>query len=198
MTIRRIQGLAVAAFTLAAIAVGAASASAQNCSCTIVGGCKEVFFFPAGPTILVCPSSGSGTFSNCSQEPPPPGTPLNESLPPAGITAKGVDPAYGTITTTLDPNRTSSNATIVSNQANTEFPATVRISFFAQTTISTLAGIYDSRTQLVFVNKSVTSYRPFNNEKLLLESDVEFYNHADPLKKTVFVLKAGTSTVTLN
>lgn len=200
MTTRKNWMAVLAALTLATLLAGAAGASAQDCSCTVVGGCKEVFFYPSGPTILVCPSSGSGDFSGCSKEPPPPGTPLNESLPPVNIKVSGVDPAYGTITTTLDPDATrpSSNATIKSNLDDAQFPATVRISFYARTTISALSGTYCSRTELVFVNDNVNSYRPFKQESLKLESDTEFYECNDPAQKTVFVLKAGTSNVTLN
>ncbi len=197
MTTRRNWFAVLAALTFATFLAGAVQASAQDCSCIIVGGCKEVFFYPAGPTILVCPSSGSGTF-NCNREPPPPNVPLNESLPPVKISATGFDPAYGNITTQVDPDRTSSNATIVSNQADAQFPATGRISFYARTRIDGLDGEYCSVTELVFVNKKLTSYRPFNNEEFCLESDVDFYPCGGDPTDVKFTLKAGSTCVTLN
>lgn len=198
MTTRRNWMAALAALTFATFLAGAVNVSAQDCSCVIVGGCKEVTYYDedGNPirTELICPSTGSGTF-NCNREPPPPNVPLNESLPPVSIKATSIDPVYGAIVTTLDPDRTSSNATIVSNQDDAQFPATGRISFYGRTTVA--GKEYCSVTELVFVNKNLKSYRPFNKEEFCLESDVDFVPCGSN-GPVAFTLKAGTTCVTLN
>lgn len=198
MTTRRNWTAMLAALAFATFVAGAVSASAQDCSCVIVGGCKEVTYYDADGnpirTELICPSTGSGTF-NCNREPPPPNVPLNESLPPVSIKAVSTDPVYGAIVTTLDPDRQSSNATIVSNVAGEQFPATGTIRFYGRTTVA--GREYCSRTELVFVNKNLTSYSPFNNEEFCLESDVDFIPCGSD-GPVILTLKAGTTCVTLN
>ncbi len=169
------------------------------CHCDIVNGCKVITFYDSLGNVTgnetVCPGTGSGDF-NCSQLETPPTGPLNLNFPLININANAFSPTYGPITTFSDPTRISSNATVVSNQQTSRFPATVRFSFYAR---SHVAGVeYCSRTELVFRNNNVHSFRPFLNELFCLESNVEFYRCDDPAQRTVFVLNAGGSCVTLH
>ncbi len=170
----------------------------QNCSCVIVDGCKVVTFYDEfdNPisTETICPSTGTGDF-DCAREIPPTG-PLNLSLPPVAINAKGQSPTFGTITTRIDPSRPSSNARIVSNNGKERFPATVEFSFYAIAKVGEEGKFveYRSRTELVFRNPSVHSFRPFNQEKFCLQKDVEFVAASG----AKFVLRAGATCVTLN
>ncbi len=184
---------------LAMLAVGAFAASGmayaqQNCSCVIVDGCKVVTFYDEfdNPisTETICSGTGTGDF-DCAKEPPPTG-PLNLSLPPVAITAKGQSPTFGTITTRIDPSRPSSNARIVSRSEKERFPLSVEFSFYA---ITTVAGEeFYSETELVFRSDDVHSFHPFQQEKFCLKRDVRFRS----VRGTSIVLEAGKTCVTLN
>ena len=186
--------LAIAGF----FATNIAAYAQPDCSCVIVDGCKVVTFYDefGNPisTETICPSTGTGDF-NCTKEIPPTG-PLNVSIPPVSINAVGQSPTYGTIQTEIDRTRTSSNAIIRSLNEKERFPASVRFSFYA---VSTIAGVrYQSRTELVFVNNAVYSFGPFNRERFCLERDVEFVREGDLSGPTAFVLNAGGTCVALN
>ncbi len=179
-------------------ATNIAAYAQQECSCVIVDGCKVVTFYDefGNPTSTetICPSTGTGDF-DCAKEIPPTG-PLNVSLPPISINATGQSPTYGPIHTEIDRSRTSSNAIIRSNNRKERFPASVRFSFYA---ISEIAGVrYQSRTELVFANDAVHSFRPFEHERFCLENDVEFVREGDLSGPTAFVINRGGTCVTLN
>ncbi len=195
--IKHVALLAVMAM-IGVFGANTASYAQSNCSCVIVDGCKVVTFYDEfdNPisTETICPSTGTGDF-DCSREVPPTG-PLNLSLPPVSINATGNSPTYGPIRTEVDRSRTSSNAIIQSYNTKERFPARVRFSFYA---ISEIAGVrYQSRTELVFVNDAVRSFRPFNNERFCLENDVEFVREGDLGGRTVFVINRGGTCVTLH
>jgi hypothetical protein len=188
----------VAALAIAGFVAANTAALAQPCTCNIVNGCKVITYYDAAGNITgtetICPSNGTGTFSCDIVETPPTG-PLNVSVPPANIDAIAFSPLYGPVHTRFDPTRTSSNATIVSIVPGARYPAQVRFSFYARTDVGGVE--YCSRTELVFTG-IVNSFNPFQNENFRLESDVEFYDCNDPAQRTVFVLNAGGSNVTLN
>ncbi len=188
----------VAALAVAGFLLSEAAAFAQPCTCDIVDGCKVLTYYDDDGNITgtetICPSTGSGTF-NCDFVEIPPTGPINLSIPPVTIDAHGDSPLYGAVDTRIDPDRPSSNATIVSNGAD-RFPLSVRFSFYAR---SSVAGReYCSRDELVFSSREVNSFRPFERERFCLERDVEFYLCDDDSQKTAFVLHAGQTCVTLN
>ena len=191
---KRLSLVAVMAL-IAFVAANTAAIAQPYCTCDIVDGCKVLTYYDDQGNVIgqetICPSTGTGNFDCQIVEIPPTG-PLNVTIPPVSIDAKSKSPIYGDIVTRIDPARRSSNATIISNNADSRFPATVRFSFYA---ITNIAGVdYCSRTELVFSNDAVESFNPFKREKFCLEKDVEFYRCDAPPddQKTLFVLHAGT------
>lgn len=174
-------------------------ALAQPCTCNVVDGCKVITYYDDDGNITgtetICPSTGSGTF-NCNFVEIPPTGPLNLSIPPDKIDVESLSPLYGPIVTSIDQKRTSSNATIVSNNARERFPLTVRFSFYARTNVA--GREYCSTEELIFENTSVYSFNPFNKEKFCLVNDVKFVPCDDPTAPVAFVLAGGSTCVTLN
>ena len=201
---------------MAALAMfaGASYASAQA-PCIIVNGVKCYARYNSCQQVVGydCPEGSTGTaqFRTLSPDDPcgdPDGTeidvsqPLNVSLQPVSIDVTVPDPNYGTITTTLDDSRASSNTTIVSTEqakeAGEAFPAQVRIRFYAFATLESEPGkTYVSQTELVFGSDNVRSADPFVNETFTLLNDVNYYDQEDPQQTKVFTLEAGTTSLTI-
>lgn len=192
-TMRR--ALLAAAFAVIALALAAPIASAQtNKKCIIVNG-RKVYVFPS-PVKIASGSTGSGTFKSITPIPSDPVVPLNESLAPVSINVSLAGPD-GTITTTLDPNRTPSATTIVSN-GPVRYPATVTLRFYGIARVSSRpCKTYRSLTELVFTNNNVNTILPFGNTQFTLANDVDFED-ADAPGTYALTLKAGTTSVTLN
>jgi hypothetical protein len=170
-------------------------------TCILINGRKcYINYGPNGnPIDTVCDQGGTGVgtfvsltgaFSSDSV--------VNTELTPINITAAIPDARYGTITTRLDPSRTSGVTTIRSTNGASRFPLDVNIRFFATASVESKPGVvYNSRTQLLFSSRGVTSLNPFRGEIATLSSDVEFYDAADSSQRTVFTLQGGRTTVTL-
>lgn len=177
------------AFAVIAVGVAVAGTIATAQTCIVVNGVK-VYVLPN--TYNTSGATGTAVFSTPTQIPPAPNR-LNQSLTPQNINVSSTEPTLGTITTTLDPVRASSPTTIVSN-GTARFPATGTIKFYGRATISSKPGItYGSQTELVFVNNNLSQILPFN-ATFSLQSDVTF---RDPATGDSFLLKAGSTTVTL-
>lgn len=171
-------------------------------NCIVINGVKcYINYGPAGnPIDTTCDrgSKGIGTFRSLTGRLPVDSA-VDAVLVPVDISASVSDPLRGTITTTLDPERPSSPTTIRSVDGRNRFPLAVDISFYATASLGSASGVtYKSRTQLVFSSKEVRSLDPFKNEVLTLKNDVEFYDAADPLRRTVFSLQRGRTTLTLS
>jgi hypothetical protein len=187
--------LLTAAFAITGFIATQTAAMAQTYTCIFVNGCKVlVVLDPCGNVVSTqtdCGSTGSGTFSG---QPIPVVGPLNVALVPQNITASVQDPVYGAINTTLDRSRTTQASTIISNNADTRFPATGIIRFNATATIGSIPGAtYASRTPLEFTNRNLQSVNPFVNETFTLSNDVEFYSTTDLSQSTAFRLSVGSS-----
>lgn len=179
----------LAAFAVIAVGVALAGSIASAQTCIVVNGVK-VYVLPN--TYNTNGAAGTAVFGTATQIPPPPAR-LNQSLTAQSINVSSNEATLGTVTTTLDPTRTSSATTIISN-GTARFPATGRVKFFGRATISSKPGtVYGSQTELVFVNSNLAQILPFN-ATFTLESDVTF---KDPATGDSFLLQAGSTSVTL-
>ena len=202
----------VGAFAIVGIIVTQTTAMSQEYVCIIVDGCKYLITYdPCGNIIAVesdCGSKGKGVFAPARAQGQnqlendddgiPPEGPLDVSLTPVAISTDVQDPALGTVTTFLDEDRPSPPTTIISNNPDERFPATVTIQFYAKAKAKGLGDkVFSSREPLVFVSDNVNSVNPFENEDFTLANDVDFYDPNSEAKNTAFRLKAGETTVTL-
>lgn len=178
------------AFAAIAFGVAMAGSIASAQTCIVVNGVK-IYVLPN--TYVASGSSGNATFSSNTAIPPAPAL-LNESLTPQNVLVNVSDVTLGAITTTLDPSRPATPSTIVSNGV-VRYPATGTINFYANATIASQPGNnYQSQTELVFSNNSLTQVLPFN-AAFTLVNDVTFL---DPVTGNSFTLQGGTTNVTLN
>ncbi len=107
--------------------------------------------------------------------------PCVAELEPQKIDVTSSDPVLGTITTTLDATRTSTNSRIESNVAGTEFPATENIYFYANATISSKKGVvYQSINEVHLTSDNVNSFNPHVNEQFTLAEKVDFEDVKNP------------------
>ncbi len=185
--------------TLAVFAFGAAlaintTALAQGYTCEIING-RKCYVYPDSTTVCDEGSTGQGTFESTTGPIPDKG-PVKTELAVVEVTATIKDPIYGAITTTAVRNADTPPTTITSNGRD-RYPLNVNINFYADATVESLPGVvFKSRDPLSFASKKVTSVNPFVKERLTLAKDVEFYDENEP-DRTVFTLKAGSTSVTL-
>lgn len=192
----------------AAIAFAAmtAAAIAQPYDCILVDGVK-CYVIPGqlgAPDTYECGSgtTGTGTFVPAqASQPIPDKGPINVELTPVDIRATITEPSLGEVTTALDQTRPSSNTRITSNgpaAGGDRYPLTVDLKFFGQATLSAEPdAVYESRTELEFQASDINSILPFENARLTLQNDVEFYDRNDCAQRTAFTLRGGATTVTL-
>lgn len=191
-----------AAIVFAAIT---SAAIAQPYDCILVDGVK-CYVIPGplgGDDTYECASGTTGTGSFVparGSQPIPDKGPINSSLAPVEIRATITEPSLGEVTTALDRTRQSSNTTITSNglAAADRYPLTVNLKFFGEATLSAQPDIvYESRSELEFQGRDITRILPFENARLTLQNNVEFYDRNDCAQRTAFTLRAGETTVTL-
>jgi len=191
-----------AAIVFAAIT---SAAIAQPYDCILVDGVK-CYVIPGqlgAPDTYECGSgtTGSGSFVPArGSQPIPDKGPINADLTPVDIRATITEPTLGEVTTALDRTRTSSNTTITSNgpAGADRYPLTVDLKFYGQATLSAQPeAVYESRTELEFQASDINSILPFENARLTLQRDVEFYDRNDCAQRTAFTLRAGETSVTL-
>ncbi len=104
--------------------------------------------------------------------------PTSTTLKAVAFTATGEHPELGTVSWTLYPSTVQS--TITANQAESDFPATSRLFFYAEITVSSQPGaVYRSDEALEMVNHNLTEW-PHNNAEYSQEKAVSFTNINDP------------------
>lgn len=170
--------------------------------CIIINGvkCRILYDDDNNPIDTLCDdgTTGSGSFTTTNETTIPAQGAVDAELTPSSVTSTVRDATLGSITTSLDASRTASNTTIKSVTKD-RFPLDVRIRFFAQAEVESKPGeVFLSRTELEFGDDNVNSVAPFEDVKLALTSDVEFYSKDDKEQKTVFTLRANESSVTLS
>jgi hypothetical protein len=172
------------AFTL--VCVGSASAQQEKCSsivlpngtvlhCDVQNG-QKVYVDDVG-NVYNATSTGVGDFTVVNT-----GTlPCQATLDPVNISITSTDPVLGTITTTLDQTRRSTSSTIISNTPGIEFPATEKINFFAEATISSRPGKqYRSIQEVQLGSRNVNSFNPHRQERFSLIRKVDFEDVNNP------------------
>jgi hypothetical protein len=172
--------------TFALVCAGSASAQQEKCSsivlpngtvlhCDVQNG-QKVYVDDVG-NVFNATSTGVGDFKVINT-----GTlPCQAVLDPVTINITSTDPVLGTVTTTLDPNRTSTSSTITSNTPGIEFPATEKINFFAEATISSRPGKqYRSIQEVQLSSRTVSSFNPHRQERFSLVRKVDFEDVNNP------------------
>lgn len=142
--------------------------------CIVVDG-RKVYVDDAG-NVYDLTSEGTGDFTVVES-----GTsPCNSTLEPTSIKITSKNAALGTVTTSLDPTRRSTNSTIQSAADASEFPATENIYFYAQAELSSKPGTIYRSVKEVHLQATVNSFAPHEGETFKNVEEVEFYDEREP------------------
>jgi|GEM_PF-3109155 len=126
-------------------------------------------------------SSGAGTANFQTVRNSPEGeVPKSTGLLPVSIVTKTQSPQLGIITIQNDQTRSQPLTVAQSNQASSDFPASLNIQFFATATVESLPGVvFVSDRPIQLVNPSVTQLHPLQGELRQVGSNV-FYSRENP------------------